>query len=169
MRSTNPREVSLIFREYARKIHAKALPRDPNFIGISVACGKVCLPSLSPTASLTDLPTSQIEAWCEHYYPSFVSITAAPSAATGTSSLSQAIDPNDARGRTFLLAEKADHERASKLRIEAMRAEIASGKRTAPPANDGAVWELVMYLGGGALVLLGVIGAVVYLIMQFSD
>ena len=41
MRSTNPREVGLIFREYARKIHAKALPTDPSFIRISVACGKV--------------------------------------------------------------------------------------------------------------------------------
>ena len=41
MRSMNPREVGLIFREYARKIHAKAAPRDPSFIRISVACGKV--------------------------------------------------------------------------------------------------------------------------------
>ena len=41
MRATNPREVGLIFREYARKIHAKALPTDPSFIRISVACGKV--------------------------------------------------------------------------------------------------------------------------------
>ena len=41
MRSKNPREVGLIFREYARKIHAKALPTDPSFIRISVACGKV--------------------------------------------------------------------------------------------------------------------------------
>ena len=41
MRSTNPREVGLIFRDYARKIHAKAVPTDPSFIRISVACGKV--------------------------------------------------------------------------------------------------------------------------------
>ena len=41
MRSKNPREVGLIFREYARKIHVKALPTDPSFIRISVACGKV--------------------------------------------------------------------------------------------------------------------------------
>ncbi|KAJ6480984.1 isoprenoid synthase domain-containing protein [Mycena sanguinolenta] len=42
MRSTNPREVAHIFREYARKIHARARPEDPNFIGIGVACGKGC-------------------------------------------------------------------------------------------------------------------------------
>ena len=41
MRSQNPREVGLIFREYARKLHAKALATDPSFIRISVACGKV--------------------------------------------------------------------------------------------------------------------------------
>jgi farnesyl-diphosphate farnesyltransferase len=27
--------------DYARKIHSKALPSDPNFLRISVACGKV--------------------------------------------------------------------------------------------------------------------------------
>ncbi|KAI6096894.1 squalene synthase [Pisolithus croceorrhizus] len=53
MRSTNAREVALIFREYARKIHAKAKPQDPNFLRISVMCGK-------------------IEQWCEQNYPSFV-------------------------------------------------------------------------------------------------
>ena len=41
MRSTNPREVAHIFQEFARKIHAKAVPSDPNFIAICVACGKV--------------------------------------------------------------------------------------------------------------------------------
>ena len=41
MRSTNCREVALIFREYARKIHAKAKPWDPNFLKLSVTCGQV--------------------------------------------------------------------------------------------------------------------------------
>lgn len=53
MRSTNARDVALIFREYARKIHAKAKPQDPNFLRISVMCGK-------------------IELWCEQNYPSFI-------------------------------------------------------------------------------------------------
>lgn len=48
MRSTNPREVSIIFQEYTRKIHAKSVPSDPNFLKISVACGKVCSPFLAP-------------------------------------------------------------------------------------------------------------------------
>ncbi|KAF8716336.1 hypothetical protein AX14_012410 [Amanita brunnescens Koide BX004] len=41
MRSTNPREVGLIFQSYARKIHAKSSPKDPYFLQVSIACGKV--------------------------------------------------------------------------------------------------------------------------------
>ena len=41
MRSTNPRDVAYIFRDYARKIHSKAVPEDPSYLQISVACGKV--------------------------------------------------------------------------------------------------------------------------------
>ena len=53
MRATNPREVGLIFREYARKIHAKASPSDPCFIRISVACGKVCPSASYPFTSFS--------------------------------------------------------------------------------------------------------------------
>jgi len=56
MRCTNMREVALIFREYARKIQAKAIRSDPNFIGISIVCGKIeqycqkyCVEKLSTT------------------------------------------------------------------------------------------------------------------------
>lgn len=31
-----------VFRKFARKIHKKNDPRDPNFLKVSVACGKVC-------------------------------------------------------------------------------------------------------------------------------
>lgn len=46
MNSTNPRDVAYMFRDYARAIHKKSNPADPNFIRISVACAKVCLFSL---------------------------------------------------------------------------------------------------------------------------
>ncbi|KAJ7148522.1 farnesyl-diphosphate farnesyltransferase [Mycena crocata] len=141
MRSTNPREVSFIFREYARKIHARALPSDPNFMRLSVACGK-------------------IEQWCEHYYPSFVMLP--PSGGTG-----QAIDPSDARGRTFLTYEKADAEREKGLRMEQLRARLATGER--PPPQDSGIGELLFYVGGGLLAIVGVIAAVVYIIMLYSD
>lgn len=41
MKATNPRDVAYMFLEYARKIHAKSTPKDPNFIKISITCGKV--------------------------------------------------------------------------------------------------------------------------------
>jgi len=71
MASTNPRDVGIIFRDFARKIHAKAVPSDPNFIRLSVACGK-------------------IEQWCEQNYPSFIQ---PPSGMSTEPSL----DPSDAR------------------------------------------------------------------------
>ena len=43
MQSTqNLRTICDTFRDYARKIHQKNTPRDPNFLKISIACGKVC-------------------------------------------------------------------------------------------------------------------------------
>ncbi|KAF7356134.1 Squalene synthase [Mycena venus] len=147
MRSTNPREVALIFRDYARKIHARASPSDPNFIRLAVACGK-------------------IEQWCEHYYPSFVMIS---SASGGSGGLQQAINPDDARGQTFLADEKREAERVRHLRMEKLRADVAVGRRQPAKTDDGALREFLMYLGGGAVVLFGVIGAVVYLIVQISD
>lgn len=35
-----------MFRDYARKIHAKSTPKDPSFVKISITCGKVRLLSL---------------------------------------------------------------------------------------------------------------------------
>jgi len=76
MGASNPRDVAYLFRDYARMIHKKASPIDPNFIRISVACGK-------------------IEQWCEQQYPSFVQI----SQSGHTGDLSKAFDPFDARTR----------------------------------------------------------------------
>jgi farnesyl-diphosphate farnesyltransferase len=43
----NLRTVSQIFKKYLRIIHEKNTPKDPNFLRISVACGKVCSPPLA--------------------------------------------------------------------------------------------------------------------------
>ena len=56
MKSTNPRDVAFLFREYCRKIHVRAVPEDPNFIRLSVACGKVRLVPLPPFLSSLSLP-----------------------------------------------------------------------------------------------------------------
>jgi farnesyl-diphosphate farnesyltransferase len=39
--STNLRSVCEIFKKYVRKIHKKNTPKDPNYLQISIACGKV--------------------------------------------------------------------------------------------------------------------------------
>lgn len=44
MKSTNPRDVAYMFRDFARQLHKKAVPSDPYFVKISVTCGKVMLP-----------------------------------------------------------------------------------------------------------------------------
>ena len=41
MESTNLRSVCEIFLKYTREIHRKSTPTDPNFLRISVACGKI--------------------------------------------------------------------------------------------------------------------------------
>ncbi|KAJ7694548.1 isoprenoid synthase domain-containing protein [Mycena rosella] len=146
MRSTNPREVGLIFREYARRIHARAVPADPSYVRISVACGK-------------------IEQWCEHYYPSFVLVSAG-----STASPTQSIDPADARGRTFLLSEKRDQALSQKLRIEALRAGGAVGAvGQRHKAQEMQVGELALYVGGALLLVAAVCAGVVWLIMQMAD
>ena len=39
----NLQKVCEVFRKYVRKIHAENTPKDPNFLKISIACGKVCI------------------------------------------------------------------------------------------------------------------------------
>jgi len=41
MESTNMRGVCEIFLRYTREIHRKSTPSDPNFLQISIACGKI--------------------------------------------------------------------------------------------------------------------------------
>ncbi|KAK7024857.1 squalene synthase [Favolaschia claudopus] len=141
MRSTNPREVAHIFRDYARKISARAVAQDPNFIRISVACGK-------------------IEQWCERYYPSFVMISA-----SAQGGIQQRINPSDARGATFLEAEKRENERTSRARLEKL---VAAGRKPAVE-DDGALRTFAMYFVGGTMMFLGVLAAVVYFITQLED
>jgi hypothetical protein len=43
--AVNPRDVAYCFVSYAKKIHAKVSVHDPNFVKLSIACGKVSLSS----------------------------------------------------------------------------------------------------------------------------
>ncbi|KAH9847328.1 squalene synthase, partial [Lenzites betulinus] len=94
MRSTNPRDVAYIFRSYARTIHARALPEDPNFIKLSVACGK-------------------IEQWCERYYPGFVQLD--------TVGGQPRYNPTDARTKVLEAAQVRDRALAREKRLQEIR------------------------------------------------
>ncbi|EJD51316.1 squalene synthase [Auricularia subglabra TFB-10046 SS5] len=72
MRSTSARDVAYRFRDYARAIHAKAVPADPSYVKICVACAK-------------------IEMWAEHHFPSFVQVCGSGD------SLRETFDGNDPR------------------------------------------------------------------------
>jgi len=54
MQCVNPRDVAYIFRDYTRKIHAKLQPADPNYLKISVMCGKVCMSSITLQTIFSD-------------------------------------------------------------------------------------------------------------------
>jgi len=130
MRSTNPREVGLIFREYARKIHAKAVPTDPSFIRISVACG-------------------QIEQWCEHNYPSFVQINT-----EGSRSGTQTLNPADPRTGIILLEQS---RAAKKNRITNGNGVHSNEREVQQTKTTTSTTEMVYILGAfGAVVAISV-------------
>jgi farnesyl-diphosphate farnesyltransferase len=145
MRSTNPREVGLIFREYARKIHAKAIPSDPNFIRISVACGK-------------------IEAWSEHNYPSFVHYS--------TESGKQRLDPFDARTAIVVKEQELDAQLAKKKRVEDLRNGITNGNGANGvekfEAKEISTSELMMYVGAAFTLILVFSMSVVWLVLKYT-
>lgn len=69
MQSTqNLRSVCDVFRTYTRKIHKKNTPRDPNFLKISIVCGKVY--AFNPCCVTWLNVVIQIEQFIESIFPS---------------------------------------------------------------------------------------------------
>jgi farnesyl-diphosphate farnesyltransferase len=64
MESTNLRGVCEIFLRYTREIHRKSTPKDPNFLAISSACGKIeqFVESVFPSATTPTIAQQQLEA-----------------------------------------------------------------------------------------------------------
>ncbi|EIN12766.1 farnesyl-diphosphate farnesyltransferase [Punctularia strigosozonata HHB-11173 SS5] len=137
MASTNPRDVAYLFRDSARKIHAKASPADPNFLRISVACGK-------------------IEQWCERQFPSFVRMQQ-----SGTSGdVYQMLDPFDARTRIVELDKKREQQLAIEKRALAAGLDpqqIRQPQQTSTMEIAGLVAAMVGFI---LIISLGVIWAV---------
>jgi farnesyl-diphosphate farnesyltransferase len=149
MRSTNPRECALIFKEHARSIHSKASPSDPNFLRISVACSK-------------------IELWAERNYPSFVRISSSSSSSPGLS-----FDPADARARVAIADAESDKRAVEEKRRLEIHNRIASGGSNgalahASPQNQGPPWEVLTFIGGAVFLILALSVGIVLVVLHFT-
>ena len=147
MRSTNPREVVIIFKEHARSIHSKASPADPNFLRVSVACAK-------------------IEHWAEHNYPSFVRVLPAKYETSPSVSFNHA----DARSRITYADAETDRRAVDEKRLVEIRERIAAGG--APTASrsssQGPPWDVLVVIGGGVFLVLGLSFGIVFAVLHFT-
>jgi farnesyl-diphosphate farnesyltransferase len=141
MRSTNPRDVAYIFRDYTRKIHAKSNPADPNFLRISVSCG-------------------QIEQWCEHNYPSFISV--APSGR------GQQIDPMDRRSKVVELDQKRDQYLINEKRVKDARAKGVSVAEHQEQAQGGMPWEIFAFMSAIIVAIVSLSMGIAWVVIKFS-
>lgn len=150
MRSTNPREVVLIFKEHARSIHTKATPADPNFLRIAVACAK-------------------IDHWAERNYPSFV----LPAKHGNNPGIS--FNPADARSRIAQADAETDRRAADEKRVLEIRERIAAGGTPAASQslslnqNQGPPWEVLAMVGGAVFLILGLSIGSVYVVLHLTS
>lgn len=148
MRSTNPLAVALIFKDFARSIHAKASPSDPNFLRISVACAK-------------------IDQWSERNYPSFVRI---PNANASTLSF----NPADARSRVAIADAEKDKLAAEEKRHLEIRERFGGNGNSngaLSPSNiqsQGPPWEVLMFVGGAVILIVSLSVGIVLAVLYFT-
>lgn len=165
-KSTNPRDVAIIFRQYARLIHKKVARDDPNLLKLSIACGK-------------------IEQWTEHHYPSFLQVQVSSGGSPQT-----AIDPmsTDCRAPLFTSIAKAAQEKAlaekrakfvEELRAKGVlpankpgdeKANEEARKRVQAAEDDGFPWLMVIGFIVAFLSLFLILGGVIYyIVIKYSD
>lgn len=148
MRSTNPRDVAYMFRDYARKIHTRASSSDPSYLALAVACGK-------------------IEQWCEQNYPSFIELTPE----------GHRLRIADPRAKIAQADMKFDADLQQKQRLQEYKKRIiANGnKYNADPARDlahvdeGIPWFLVGYSVIGFLFFMVIVLGIIFLLIRFVD
>ncbi|RSH92636.1 terpene cyclase [Saitozyma podzolica] len=166
MRSVNPRDVSYIFRDYARNIHRKVHKEDPNLLKLSIACAK-------------------IEQWTEHHYPSFLSI----SAGSGGGGIQTQIDQytSDARAPLYAQMYKDAQEKASRERREAYIADlrkrgILKAEKTdeagekkevaqlnTPGDNELKMWHVVAMIVAVLVAMVGLGALIVWVILTYFN
>jgi len=122
-KSRNPRDVAYVFRDYARSIHKKAKPYDPYFIKLSVQLGK-------------------IEMWCEHHYPSFISLNKeSPGGPAG-------FDGNGSDARIGIVKRRQDKEKDKILLAQQERLIKAGIDPNRQPEQDNIpLWVLAGMIG----------------------
>ncbi|KAL1713136.1 isoprenoid synthase domain-containing protein [Schizophyllum commune] len=140
MNSTNPREVAEIFRKYTRKLHSRASPKDPNFLRISVACGK-------------------IEQWCEKNYPSFVHVEQGKAG----------FDPSDPRSLVAIADQQREEELAKKKRVEEMRARLGRTDGAVRNGSDDSIIQPLLWMMGALVSLLIICGLAVWAILWWFE
>ncbi|KAF8318742.1 farnesyl-diphosphate farnesyltransferase [Clavulina sp. PMI_390] len=124
MKSTNPRDVAYMFRDFTRELHAKAVPSDPYFVKISIMCGK-------------------IEQWCEHHYPSFIALRTTTG---GSSNVSQR-PIEDARMRIV----NRTKELTDKKKLDAGEAPVI--RAAAAGEEDKIPWQLFAFVSAGFILV----------------
>ncbi|KAG8815290.1 bifunctional farnesyl-diphosphate farnesyltransferase/squalene synthase [Serendipita sp. 401] len=134
MQSTNPMTVAYRFRDYARTIHRKASPSDPNFLALAVMCGK-------------------IEAWVEHHYPTFVTFTKE----------SKTIEYNTEDPRSLIIKRDHELEKEKVRRERGGNLQKGELERLVPDrhVDQSIPWQLYVFVLGAFAFLLVFTGMVV--------
>ncbi|KIM24371.1 hypothetical protein M408DRAFT_233088 [Serendipita vermifera MAFF 305830] len=128
MRSTDPHTVAYFFLDYARRIHARATPRDPHFLAISVMCGK-------------------IETWVEHHFPSYITF------ASGSRTVFY--DDTDPRSRIVKRDKAQDEEKARAERQLKRDAEMRAWiEKQGVKPREGAAADVQLYMADGSPLML---------------
>ncbi|KZT59064.1 farnesyl-diphosphate farnesyltransferase [Calocera cornea HHB12733] len=145
-KATNPRDVAYVFRDYARRIHAKTVPQDPNYLKFSVACGK-------------------IEQWCEHHYPSFISMIP-PQSGDGAPTVSATAPGGDARALIYqrrIVRENEKQKRELALKVGLDPTKVIQNQ------GDQAPWWLLAAMLGVTLVMFAVTAGIAFGVIWFFD
>lgn len=171
--------MSFVFRDYAKRIHAKVARDDPNLLKLSIACAKV-RPGPSSCGGYAET-YPQIEQWTEHHYPSFLEITTSgdkPSTAINQYSL-------DARAKLYAKITAGIQAKMAAERRETFLADLrargiikeqteeqkeASRKRMEEEANAPFPWLMILGVIGGLLAVMAILGAgIAFVVYKYSN
>jgi len=147
--ATNPRDVAYLFRDFARAIHKKLMPADPNYVKVSVMCGR-------------------IEQWCEHHYPSFILMM---SQGEGKG-VSTSVDTGGADARIRIYQARKTKEEEKKRIDRLVKYGLDPAKLNEKPGDDDdsrPPWWLLAAMLGVTILLFAVTAAIAFGALWFFD